>query len=924
MATRKLTPNQASKVIESLAKTQRLPPYLIRELMEKFVQGDDIVRVTRNQLKVILERVQNNFEFAQVDPGSAVGTVAAQSIGEPGTQMSLPGDELVLIRSGKTSRVLPIGDFIDELVQTEMPYAMDRADDEQSVVLDIPEELELYVPGLGTDEQVRWQRLLQVSRHLPNGELLRITTLSGRSITATFSHSFVVRDDNRIVPIQGKKLSIGDRLPLVLSLPAETPLRHLELADNCLSNDKRIMQRTAAAEMVAVTSDDTAASTTLVAPRSKDMPSEPIPLDFNAGWFMGACLAQRTIGRSASVTITFDEPASYQRIHDFARSAGIDFHATQSKTQSGSNSTSATLNSSSLSKIVARILGDNTSSTTKQLPSWVFNTEDAFASGLLRAFFDAKATVDLRQAAIIASSKSKQIRDAICLLLSRLGVFASKAQEDGEFMLKVPRKYALRFKESIGSDIASKREDMERLVSTATDTRIEDNNAVPPIDEQDMIPGIGNIFEEINARLGIRTNESVKAFTAKQLIDREELGRQISTLQPKAMESDADVSDELAILEQAHKSGVIWDPIVKLETIPSPTEFVYDFSVSELETFVTFEGLVTHNTLRTFHYAGVAEFSVTQGLPRLIEIVDARKNPSTPMMTVHLEEEVKGDSDAAKRIAHMIEHTTLQKVIATTKTNLFDNNIEIELSKTMMKEKGLKADYVARVLENARKGIKVTLKKPRTLIIDPPEKERNVQAMQTLLEKLREATLRGFKGVNRAKINKHVSTNPETGEEEIYYSITTEGSSFVELLKIHGVDATRCYTTNPHEIMETLGIEAARNAIIREALKVLQDQGLDVDERHVKLCADLMTTTGEIRQIGRHGISGEKSSVFARAAFEVTVKHLLQAATLGEMDPLKGITENVIVGQAISLGTGIVELLMSSWYREFAEESPAA
>ena len=111
-------------------------------------------------------------------------------------------------------------------------------------------------------------------------------------------------------------------------------------------------------------------------------------------------------------------------------------------------------------------------------------------------------------------------------------------------------------------------------------------------------------------------------------------------------------------------------------------------------------------------------------------------------------------------------------------------------------------------------------------------------------------------------------------------------------------------------------VEAARNAIIREAMGVLEEQGLDVDIRHVMLVADIMTSTGDVRQIGRHGISGEKSSVLARAAFEITVPNIVDAAIRGESDPLKGVTENVIVGQSIPIGTGLVDLYMSTAGRE--------
>ena len=115
----------------------------------------------------------------------------------------------------------------------------------------------------------------------------------------------------------------------------------------------------------------------------------------------------------------------------------------------------------------------------------------------------------------------------------------------------------------------------------------------------------------------------------------------------------------------------------------------------------------------------------------------------------------------------------------------------------------------------------------------------------------------------------------------------------------------------PHKSTLQHHAEAARNALIKEAHNVLEEQGLDVDVRHVMLVSDIMTKMGEVQQIGRHGISGEKSSVLARAAFELTIQHLVSAAIRGEIDPLKGVIENIIVGQSMPLGTGSVELFMT-------------
>ena len=169
------------------------------------------------------------------------------------------------------------------------------------------------------------------------------------------------------------------------------------------------------------------------------------------------------------------------------------------------------------------------------------------------------------------------------------------------------------------------------------------------------------------------------------------------------------------------------------------------------------------------------------------------------------------------------------------------------------------------------------------------------------IKKIIEARIRGIPEIKR------VLTTYENRE----WVIRTDGSNLEGVLAIEGVDPRKTTTNDIHEIAKILGIEAARNALIKEAHAVLEEQGLDVDIRHVMLVSDIMTNTGEVKQIGRHGISGKKSSVLARAAFELTIQHLVNAAIAGETDPLKGVIENIIVGQSMPLGTGSVELFMT-------------
>ncbi|GFO96883.1 DNA-directed RNA polymerase subunit A'' [groundwater metagenome] len=303
----------------------------------------------------------------------------------------------------------------------------------------------------------------------------------------------------------------------------------------------------------------------------------------------------------------------------------------------------------------------------------------------------------------------------------------------------------------------------------------------------------------------------------------------------------------------------------------------------------------TQMTMRTFHYAGVAEINVTLGLPRLIEIVDARKNPSTPMMTIFLEKDYAFDRDKARELAWKIEATYIG-VLGSMSTDITDMKVVVELNKKALLQRNMTAKEVSdRINEELGVSSYIT---GDTLIMKPDEP--SYRQLLQLVKSVHSVILKGIKGIKRVVVRK------EEGGEYVLY---TEGSTLKEVLAIYGVDATRTRTNNVNEIYEVMGIEAARAALIHEAIETLKEQGLNVDVRHVMLVADIMTVDGEVKPIGRHGISGEKASVLARAAFEVTVSHLLDSGIRGDVDELRGVTENVIVGQPIRLGTGNVKLI---------------
>ena len=304
----------------------------------------------------------------------------------------------------------------------------------------------------------------------------------------------------------------------------------------------------------------------------------------------------------------------------------------------------------------------------------------------------------------------------------------------------------------------------------------------------------------------------------------------------------------------------------------------------------------TQMTMRTFHYAGVAEINVTLGLPRLIEIVDARSAPSTPMMNIYLRDEYRLNPDLAKKVANQIEITRLTGV-ADLETDLTNLVINIKVDKKSLKDKNVTIEELVDCV-NKISGINAKVEKDvvKVLFDDPSYKK-----LLDVNEKLKELKIKGIDGIKRVIIRRE----PNEG-----YVIYSEGSNLKKVLEIEGVDPYRTTTNDIQAVGRVLGIEAARNMIIQEAHNTLSEQGLNVDLRHIMTVADIMTAAGSIKAVGRHGVSKEKESVLSRAAFEITVSHLLKASRRGEIDHLGGVAENIIVGQPVNLGTGSVELIM--------------
>ncbi len=302
----------------------------------------------------------------------------------------------------------------------------------------------------------------------------------------------------------------------------------------------------------------------------------------------------------------------------------------------------------------------------------------------------------------------------------------------------------------------------------------------------------------------------------------------------------------------------------------------------------------TQMVLRTFHMAGVAEMQVTQGLPRIIEIFDARKKPSSPKMEIYLKKEYNNEKDA-KVFAEKIKEVTLKEIASEINLDFSDKKIEIKIDR-----KGLKQIHtsIKKIVEKLNElGFKA---KEKTDSIILNASEFSFKQIYQLKEKLKKTVISGIKEIKQILIVK----------KEGDFMIVTLGTNLKKIIDLKEVDKDKLISNDLHEVSEVFGVEVARQLIINEISDVINTQGLDINIRHLKLASDAMTNTGEIKGVTRMGIIAQKSSILARATFEMPDKQFINASIKGNEDKLTSVIENIILNQPVPIGTGLPGLLV--------------
>jgi DNA-directed RNA polymerase beta' subunit len=879
-------------------------------------------RFTKVAFETLVDIIVVNHMKAWVQPGEQVGIVAAQSIGEPATQMSEIGSTIICVSDGKAMRYYgSIREFIDPILEKNKEKVQTIAS--QSVVL--PMEDDYYIVGVSEDEKTSWKRISEISRHPANGGIIEVITRTGRKTTATLSHSFLKRSPTGIVPVLGSELEIGMRIPIAKVIP-EVPNPLTQVTQGSIT----------------------------------------FTMNREFGWVCGMYLADGCF-KSNTVSISKISPVVEPRLRAFGEQYNIPFTTRDHPGAFGPGKDN-NLYSKDLKDFLMDTFG--TGSYEKKIGATVFHANKEFIAGVIGGFFDGDGNISVERQLIRASSRSETLIQQITALLGYVGMFGCMSQETSvrikdkvQYTLTIPRKFAATYKEQVGFQLPEKAEALDKIIeyNAREDVRSEQEMI-------DKIPEVGAIIAETGKLLKMPgQSRTYGRWAKKESIGRQTLTKYVAEFEAKCQELDAHaegrakIEANMDLLRSALAADVFWDEIVELNEYVDPKEFVYDFTVPGNDSFMVDCNVLVHNTLNTFHQAGVASKSaVTRGVPRLRELLKVTQNPKASSLTIYLKPEYRNNKEKAREVVQDLELTVLRTI--TNKVAIYwdekDETTVVEEDKELMRffalfeqDEQAQADplskWVLRLELNREEMFNRNLSIQEVVSVikmqfnfeidivysdynsdklvmrirlpNKDKKDKDTASQQddfTNLKKFQNKLLNsivirglpGIKAVTFRKDSQYVESIDGQYTPVEQFVLDTDGSNFIKVMNHPAVDGTKLYSTNVWDVYEVLGIEATRAILFNEINGLFESVG--VNFRHLCLLCDVMTRFGKLMSIDRYGINKNDIGTLAKASFEETEKILLKAALFGEVDPVMGVSANIMMGQPIRGGTAFSQILL--------------
>ena len=899
-------------------------------------------RFTESAFDTLCEVLVTKNWQAWVQPGEQVGIIAAQSIGEPSTQMTLNSvdwDTRVMI--AKNGRIVcpEIGEFIDaHLAENKDKVQVFENNQEY---LELKDGNDWQAISCDEDGKMMWTTLEAVTRHPVVNEdgtntILEVELDSGRITKATKGKSFLTLIDGMVKEVNGSQLKVGDVLPIANSLEIDELgyIEKINLREYLPSTEwlygtdaqLALMQlhgqerhwfqknngsiftipysRSDAFREAFVDGKNTNADKIVsgyvyparTRPDISQIP-EDIPLTQSCGLFLGAYLAEG-MANTTQVNITNNDPAYLESVASLMKEWNVGTHIVSEqrhcvKTDIKGTTTSIVIHSTLLAKLMQKMFGRVSGE--KTMPDWVFQAPHAFVQGLVDGYISGDGTIDKNSGYISAGSISKELLTRFSTLLARYGIFASMS------------------------------------------------SYMPQIGKFDSVHMNYNLYIPVHYSKIFFENFTLSMGYKQDILDYH------FGLMEKGKESRRETTGQ-----------VIWDTIKSIKEVVPIKGKVYDFTVEKTLNFMTHS---CHVLKDTFHLAGVASKSnVTRGVPRLEELLKVTQNPKAISLTIPLKKEYSNSKAKAREVAQELELTLLRDM--TIKTAIYYDPkdsatmlkedrellafykmfeaaeaveetwskyvLRLEFNRQNMFDKNITMDDILFVLRrrfedeinliysdfNSQKLVmRIRISKAAE-----SEEKTNPSSLDALTaykkfqnKLLNSVIIRGVPGIKAATFRKgseRLSYNKAEGKYEIAeeYILDTDGSNFLEVMNHPAVDASRVTSTHVHDVYSQLGIEATRQTLYTE-ITTLFEEG-QINYRHLGLLVDVMTRAGRLMSVDRYGINKLDIGPLAKASFEETERILLKAAVFGEIDPVTGVSANVMAGQPIRGGTAFSDILL--------------
>jgi DNA-directed RNA polymerase beta' subunit len=876
--------------------------------------------------------IQNWKSWAQ--PGEQVGILAAQSIGEPTTQLTLNSvdydTEIIIAKNGRIWTP-QIGEFIDKYYNDCENKSQIQYLENDQVYIELDDGNDWKALSCDEDGKMMWTKLEAITRHPVINEdgsdtILEVELESGRKVKATKAKSFLTLRDNKIVDANGSDLKIGDCLPIKNSfaieqlgfihalnlreyLPAtewlygtdaQTALKIMK-EENEKGNRKWFTANNGSKFTVPYSRSDGFRDAFVNGRNTNEIKEgcvypkrtrpdishipESIPLDAEFGFFAGVYLAEG-MSNSTQINITNNDVYYLTKVSKLMDQWNVGHHTVCEQrfcetTGIKGTSTSLVIHSTLLATVMKTMFGRV--SYEKSIPDWVFQAPDDFIKGLIDGYISGDGTVDKQSLSIRATSCSHQLLRKLRCLLTRYGIF-------GTISSKMPEQKNF------------KSVSMHYILSLRVDYSV--------------------IFANIFTLTSKKKQEKIDEYMKKP-----QKGVPLVSL-----------------------NDVIMDRIISIKEIKPMTKYVFDLTVEKTRNFVSLDDI---NVKDTFHLAGIASKSnVTRGVPRLKELLKVTRNPKATSLNIYLKKEFRDSKEKARQVVQDLELTLLRDITKSFAIyydpkeksiikedheileifKLFEMSklteiespsdiskwlIRLEFDRNKMFDKNITINDVVYVLQTSYPEIQMSYSdfNSQKLILRiriPNEMGDSLEDIKALENKiLNGVILRGMPGIKAAIFNKNdkVMELIDGKYEKInQYVLETDGSNFVEVMNHPAVDGTKLYSTHVHDIYNILGIEATRVVLYNEIYGLFAEAGINY--RHLGLLCDVMTHAGNLMSIDRYGINKMNIGPLAKASFEETGRILLKASLFGELDPVTGVSANIMTGQTIRSGTSFTQILL--------------